>query len=103
MDVDGEEILNYRIVPCNGVKLCSRSSDGCNFVLAVKMRWCPDHPEEKLVHSNPCPVEIVYFWPEDMADNRQWITGYICAGGDVNAQNLHNHPLSSQSKIPSSC
>ena len=37
MDVDGEEeILNYRIVPCNGVKLCSQSSDGCNFVSAVK-------------------------------------------------------------------
>ena len=45
MNVDGEEeILNYQIVPCNGVKLCSQSSDGCNFVSAVKeMIQCPDH------------------------------------------------------------
>ena len=73
MSVDGVmEMVNYKIVPCNGVKLCSNHSDGCGYISAVKeTRRCPQHPESQLVRSGPCPVEMVYIWPEKLSDNRR--------------------------------
>ena len=102
MNIDGKnEVVNYRIVPCNGVKLCTHHNEGCDYISAVKeTRRCPNHPEDKLVHSSSCPVEIVYIWPEDLTDNRRWITGYVRVAGDKNSENLHNHPLNAPSKIP---
>lgn len=35
MLVDGsEEVMNYRIIPCGGVKLCGRHNEGCTYVAA---------------------------------------------------------------------
>lgn len=100
-DVNGqEEILNYRITPCRGVKLCSHT-EGCEFVCATKdRRRCPDHPEESLKSSGLCPVEFVYLWPKNSLDRRMWITGLV-RGGSNNADNLHNHPIHGPAKIPS--
>ena len=78
-DVNGqEEILNYCIIPCKGVKLCSHT-EGCEFVCATKdRRRCPDHPEESLKSSGLFPVEFVCLWPKNSLDRRRWITGLVC-------------------------
>ena len=64
-------------------------------------RRCPEHSEDKLVHSDACPVEIVYIWPEDSSDNRRWMTGFVRTVNSPDAENLHTHPLPGPSKIPS--
>lgn len=30
-------MVNYKIVPCNDVKLCSNHNDGCDYVLTVSL------------------------------------------------------------------
>lgn len=44
------EQLWYRIIPCGGVKLCERYSDGCTHVVSIRESTkCPNHPDEKLI------------------------------------------------------
>ena len=45
--IDGkDEVLNYRIVPCGGVKLCGKQAEGCTYVVARRERArCLDHPQ----------------------------------------------------------
>ena len=102
MQVDGkDEMLWYRIVPCGGVKLCAKHSEGCSHVVPVREKTkCPTHPSEQLCRSEHCPVEFVYLWPEDEMDKRRWLSG-ISRVADMHDANLHNHPSHSASKIPS--
>ena len=102
MNVNGtNEQLWYRIIPCGGVKLCERYSDGCTHVLSIRESTkCPNHPDEKLIHSEECAVEFTYLWPECPDDKRHWMTGIIRTS-DIPDANLHNHPIHNASKIPS--
>ena len=71
-----DEMLWYRIVPCGGVKLYVKHSEGCSHVVPVREKTkCPTHPNEQLCQSEQCPVEFVYLWPEDEMDKRRWLSG----------------------------
>lgn len=99
MNVDGaDEDIVYRIVPCGGVKLCSQES--CQYVVSTReTKPCPDHLGKKLSRSGYCPVEFVYIKPKDPSDNRWWLTGLV-RGPYSEEQNLHNHPIHGDLKIP---
>jgi hypothetical protein len=59
MVVDGsEEVLNYRIIPCGGVKICGQSAEEkCPYVVSTReTRPCPNHPRTKLVHAGTVNV-----------------------------------------------
>lgn len=79
MNVAGtNEELWYRIIPCGGVKLCAKHLDGCMHVVPLRENTkCLDHPDEKLIRSEECPVEFAYLWPESPKDKRRWMTGII--------------------------
>ena len=98
LNVDGnDEQIIYRIVPCGGVKVCSEES--CNYVVSTReTKPCPEHKTKKIVRSGNCPVEFVYLKPVDSNDNRRWLTGLVRR--PTNDQNLHNHPLHGDLKIP---
>ena len=99
LNVDGaNDDIIYRIVPCGGVKVCSDKS--CSYVVSTReTKPCPDHPNKKLERSGYCPVEFVYLKPKDPSDSRRWLTGLI-RGPQSDAQNLHNHALHGDLKIP---
>ena len=99
MDVDGkEESMVYRFVPCGGVKKCG--TEGCSYVAPTSaVKPCSQHKDTPLVRTGECPVIFFYVWPEDIQDNRRWLTGMLHSG-DLTADNLHNHPLHSESRIP---
>ena len=44
-------------------------------------------------------MEFVFLWPEDESDKRRWQSG-IVRNGTMEDQNIHNHPMHSDSKIP---
>ena len=44
-------------------------------------------------------VVFFYVWPEDLNDNRRWLTGLV-QSGELETDNLHNHPLHNETKIP---
>ena len=100
MNIDSqEEAVLYRIVPCGGVKLCPHYGEDCQYVVSTReTKRCSVHSAEDLQRSSPCPVEFVYIKPKEPADNRRWITG-IVRGGELTADNLHNHPLHGNVKI----
>lgn len=97
--VDGkEEEIFYRIAPCGGVKCCA--IEDCSYSISTREhRPCPEHPETSLVSSGECPVEYVYVWPVCSDDKRRWISG-IVRRNDMEASNLHNHPLHGPNKVP---
>lgn len=94
--------VEYRITPCNGVKLCGMHEDGCEYVTSTREhRPCPSHPSVPLVGTSNCPVEFVYIKPKDKNDNRRWQTGFLRGGlSTMMAQNLHSHKLPPATKIP---
>ena len=98
IDIDEvSESVFYRFVPCGRVKLCSKHAEGCLFVAPTSsIKSCCQHP---LKRTKECPVLFFYVWPEDPNDNRRWLTG-IVRSGDLQSQNLHNHPMHSETKIP---
>ena len=101
MSIDGkQEEVVYRVVPCGGVKHCSHYGEACHYVVSTReIKRCPDHPEEQLLRSSPpCPVEFVYIKPKDPSDHRRWLTG-IVRSGELDDQNLHNHPIHGETKI----
>ena len=102
MNVDGaEEMMNYRLVPCGGVKLCAKHSEGCSYTIAKREKTkCPTHPVEKLINSGECQVEFAYVWPENDEDNRRWISG-ISRTTDSTDDNLHSHPCPPCTRLPS--
>lgn len=91
-----EEVM-YRIVPCNGVKVCP-AQDCEHIVPTSEVRPCPNH-KVPLKRTMGCPVEFVYIKPSDSSDNRRWITG-IDRSSDMKNNFLHNHPLHADAKIP---
>ena len=101
MDINGiRESVYYRLVPCGGVKRCGKHMEGCTYVAPTSAtKTCPQHPDSPLERSQQCPVDFFYIWPEDSTDNRRWLTG-IVRSGDLQSNNLHNHPLHSEVKIP---
>ena len=44
-------------------------------------------------------MEFVYLWPEDESDRRRWQSGII-RNGSMEVENIHSHPMHSDSKIP---
>lgn len=60
MVVDGkEEVLNYRIIPCGGVKLCG--IEECSYVTSTReIRPCANHPGTKLIHSGVFHMHVSY-------------------------------------------
>ena len=57
--------MNYRIVPCGGVTMCS--AVGCSYVTSTREhRHCSSHPDSLLVSSGECPVEFVYVYGQLM-------------------------------------
>lgn len=99
LDVAGrKERMTYKIVPCNGVKVCP--AEGCDHMVPTwEIKPCPQHKGQPLTQSAGCPVEFIYICPEEEADNRRWITG-IDRCSDMKGQYLHNHPLHAAAKIP---
>ena len=99
LDVAGrKERMTYKIVPCNGVKVCP--AEGCDHMVPTwEIKPCPQHKGQPLTRSAGCPVEFIYIQPEEEADNRRWITG-IDHCSDMKGQYLHNHPLHAAAKIP---
>ena len=64
-----QEKLNYRMVPCGGVKVCS--VDGCTYTVAVKEHHkCPEH-NTLLIKQTSCPVYFVFLEPLDVNDKRR--------------------------------
>ena len=95
IDIDG--VSESRFVPCGGVKLCSKHTEGCLFVAPTSsIKSCRQHPDALLERMS---CSFFYIWPEDPNDNRRWLTG-IVRSGDLQFQNLHNHPMHSETKIP---
>ena len=47
----------------------------CGYTIPVKeKRPCKDHPSNKLVKSEDCPVEFAYLYPPDYEnDGRRWV------------------------------
>jgi hypothetical protein len=101
IDVGGIcESIFYRFVPCGGVKLCGKHAEGCQFVAPTSsIKPCRQHPDAPLERTEECPVLFFYIWPQDPNDNRRWLTG-ILRSGDLQSQNLHNHPMHNDTKIP---
>ena len=121
MVVDGKkEMLKYRIIPCGGVKICGATDAKCDYVVSTReTRPCPNHPRYKLICQGEqvknhfvstkydqchltigsCPVEFVYLWPQDESDRRRWQSG-IVRNGSMEVEDIHNHPMHSDSKIP---
>ena len=101
IDVAGVvESVVYRFVPCGGVKVCGKHSDGCNFVTSTtSIKPCCQHSNVPLQRTGECPVVFIYIWPENESDNRRWLTG-IVRSSSLQADNFHNHPLHSEAKIP---
>ena len=94
-----EENIYYQIIPCGGVKRCSVK--GCTYLISTREhRSCTDHPDAELEVENECPVEFVYVWPVDANDKRRWLSGLV-RRSDLQSHNLHNHPLSKETKVPS--
>ena len=86
-----DEDVIYRIVPCCGVKQYSEES--CKYVVSTQeSKPCPDHPGKKLNHTELCPIEFVYIKPQDLNDNRTWLTGLV-RGSRSDTQSLRNHPI----------
>ena len=101
MDVGGNiERVYYRFVPCGGVKLCGMHIEGCKYLAPTSsIKPCSQHPNASLKRTENCPVLFFYAWPENSNDNRRWLTG-IVRSGNLESNNLHNHPIHSESKIP---
>ena len=101
MNIDGlKENVYYRLVPCAGVKRCGKHSEGCSYVAPTSAtKPCSQHPDTPLERSGECPVDFFYVWPEKLTDNRRWLTGMV-RSGDLQEDNLHNHPLHKEIKIP---
>jgi len=59
-----------------------------------------DHTEAELVVNKDCPVEFLYFWPEDPEDTRQWLSKIVRVG-DMKLKNLHNYLINGPTKVPS--
>ena len=70
LDVAGrKERMMYKIVPCNGVKVCP--AEGCDHMVPTwEIKPCPQHKGQPLTRSAGCPVEFIYIQPEEEADNR---------------------------------
>lgn len=104
--VDGvEEEIEYRVTPCNGVKICGAHKDGCEYVTSLHQHHpCPNHLDLSLVHSHkvaPCLVEFVYIKPVCPDDNRRWLTG-VTRDQKTNEKNsLHSHSLHAAMSLPS--
>ena len=98
IDIDRvSESIFYRFVPCGGVKLCGKHTEGCLFVAPTSsIKSCRQHPDAPLERTKECPVLFFYVWPEDPNDNRRCLTG-IVRSGDLQS---HNHPMHSETKIP---
>ena len=79
MDVVGViENAVYQFVPCGGVKVCGKLSDGCNFVTSTTfIKPCRQHSNVPLQCTGECPVVFIYVWPENESDNRRWLTGIV--------------------------
>ena len=101
LDVSGDtESMYYRFVPCGGVKRCGKHIEGCSYIAPTSaVKPCSQHRDTPLERMGECPVVFFYIWPEDPKDNRRWLTGII-RFGDLQADNLHNHPIHLESKIP---
>ena len=101
MDINGKmETVFYRFVPCGGVKLCGMHTEGCSYVAPTSaVKPCHHHPGTPLQRTTECPVVFFYVWPEDLNDNRRWLTGLV-RSGELETDNLHNHPLHNETKIP---
>ena len=55
----------YRFVPCGGVKVCGKHSDGCNFVTSTtSIKPCCQHSNVPLQRTGECPVVFIYVWPD---------------------------------------
>ncbi len=101
IDIDGkDESVYYRFVPCGGVKRCGKYTEGCLYVAPTSaVKPCCQHRDTPLKRTSKCPVVFFYVWPEDPSDNRRWLTE-IVRSGDLQTDNLHNHPLHNECKIP---
>lgn len=101
VNINGKnESVYYRFVPCGGVKRCGKHTEGCLYVAPTSaVKPCSIHQDTPLERTEECPVVFFYVWPEDPRDNRRWLTG-IVRSDDLQADNLHNHPLHNECKIP---
>ena len=101
MNIDGNsEGVYYRLTPCGGVKRCGLHTEGCSLVVSTNaIKPCSQHPQIPLERSGECPVDFIYIWPENIIDNRRWLTGIVRCG-DLQVADLHNHPHHKESKIP---
>lgn len=101
IDIDGKLTkVSIRRGQCEGVKVCAE--EGCNRQYIVsrsqKMNRCPEHGKKKigLKESGPCPVNVVYVTPENIADKQRWIVTLSLDGSG------HNHGKPSPHTIPTS-
>ena len=93
-----QEILNYRMVPCGGVKVCS--VDGCMYTMAIKEHHkCPEH-NTLLMKQTSCPVYFVFLEPVDVSDKRRWIAGLVIHQKEQ-TKHLHTHRIPSASLLES--
>ena len=73
--VDGEtRTLRICYAVSKGVLVCSEES--CGFAASKNAKKCPRHPAQRLVPSGPCPVYIVYEYPQECdKSHKRWIGG----------------------------
>ena len=58
---ESKEHVFYRSAPCQGVKMCPEN--GCSYVAPIReKRGCKTHTQQKLIRSEGCPVELVYYY-----------------------------------------
>jgi len=101
LDIDGKPTkVSIRRGQCEGVKVCC--GEGCNRQYIVsrsqKLNRRPEHGKKKigLEESGPCPVNVVYVTPKNIADKQRWIVTLSLDGSG------HNHGKSSPHNIPTS-
>ena len=67
-----------------------------------RKRPCKDHPSNKLVKSEGCPVEFAYLYPPEYEnDGQRWVAGFVRTQHEE-SENLHKHNMHGASKVASS-
>ena len=64
-----DEMVFYRMTPCNGVKACSVPD--CSHVqpLNSKKNLCTKHATTSTTNTTNCPVVFMYFFPQNFVDD----------------------------------
>ena len=66
-----DEVVFYRMAPCNGVKVCS--TPDCSHVQPFnsKKNLCPKHPTTPTNNTSNCPVVFMYLFPQNYVDDNR--------------------------------